>query len=122
MADLRKIVENLSELKVTEAAELAKMLEEEWGVEAAAPVAVAAAAPVEAVEEKTEFDVVLDSVGEKMINVIKAIREIDSSLGLAEAKALAGKSGEAIKTAVPKDEAEKMKKKLEDAGAKVTLK
>ena len=92
-------------------------------MEASAPVAVAAAAaPAAAVEEKTEFDVVLDSAGDKMINVIKAIREIDGSLGLAEAKALAGKSGEAIKTGVSKEEADKMKKKLEDAGAKVTLK
>lgn len=121
MADLNKIVETLSELTVMEAAELSKMLEEKWGVSAAAPVAMAAAAPVAAVEEKTEFDVMLVEVGANKINVIKAVREI-TALGLVEAKTLVDSAPKAVKSGVSKDEAEKLKKQLEDAGAKVELK
>ncbi|MHC5653035.1 50S ribosomal protein L7/L12 [Stappia sp. ICDLI1TA098] len=124
MADLEKIVEELSALTVMEAAELSKMLEEKWGVSAAAPVAVAAAgagaaAPVE--EEKTEFDVVLTDAGDKKINVIKEVRAI-TGLGLKEAKDLVEGAPKTVKEAVAKAEAEELKKKLEEAGAKVELK
>ena len=124
MADLAKIVEDLSALTVLEASELSKMLEEKWGVSAAAPVAVAAAggaAPAAAAEEKTEFDVVLASFGDNKINVIKEVRAI-TGLGLGEAKALVEGAPKAVKEGVTKAEAEDIKKKLEDAGAKVELK
>jgi len=125
MADLSKIVEDLSALTVLEAAELAKMLEEKWGVSAAAAVAVAAApaggGAAEAVEEKTEFDVVLVDAGDKKINVIKEVRAV-TGLGLKEAKDLVEAGGKVVKEAAPKDEAEAIKKKLEEAGAKVELK
>ena len=124
MADLAKLVENLSELTVLEAAELSKMLEEKWGVSAAAPVAVAAAGGGEvaaAAEEKDEFDVVLASVGDKKINVIKEVRAI-TGLGLKEAKDLVESAPKAVKEGASKDEAEEMKKKLEDVGATVELK
>ena len=125
MADLAKIVEDLSNLTVLEAAELSKMLEEKWGVSAAAPVAVAAAggaaAPAEAAEEKTEFDVVLAEAGANKINVIKEVRAI-TGLGLKEAKDLVEAAPKAVKEAISKGEAEEIKKKLEDAGAKVELK
>jgi large subunit ribosomal protein L7/L12 len=122
-ANLEKIVEELSKLTVLEAAELSKKLEEAWGVSAAAPVAVAAAAPAAAavVEEKTEFDVLLAEVGATKINVIKAIREI-TGLGLTEAKALVEAAPKIVKEAVSKEEAQKIKAKLEEAGAKVELK
>ena len=124
MADLQKIVDQLSGLTVLEAANLAKMLEEKWGVSAAAPVAMmaagggAAAAPV---EEKTEFDVVLTAVGAQKINVIKEVRAV-TSLGLKEAKDLVEGAPKAVKEGVSKDEAEKIKKQLEAAGATVELK
>ncbi|MCC9626740.1 50S ribosomal protein L7/L12 [Thalassospira sp. MA62] len=125
MADLDKIVEDLSALTVLEAAELSKLLEEKWGVSAAAPVAVAAAggaaAGGEAAEEKTEFDVVLASAGDKKINVIKEVRGI-TGLGLKEAKELVEGAPKAVKEGVAKDEAEEIKKKLEEAGATVELK
>ena len=123
MADLEKIVEELSALTVMEAAELSKMLEEKWGVSAAAPVAVAAVAGGEAaaVEEKTEFDVVLADAGAKKINVIKEVRAI-TGLGLKEAKELVESAPKPVKEGVAKDEAEELKKKLEEAGAKVELK
>ena len=123
MADLAKIVDDLSALTVLEASELSKMLEEKWGVSAAAPVAVAAAAgaPAAAVEEKTEFDVILASFGENKINVIKEVRAI-TGLGLGEAKALVEAAPKAIKEGVSKAEAEDVQKKLEAAGAKVELK
>ena len=125
MADLAKIVEDLSSLTVLEAAELSKMLEEKWGVSAAAPVAVAAvgggAAPAAAVEEKTEFDVVLTDAGANKINVIKEVRAI-TALGLKEAKDLVDGAPKTVKEAVSKAEAEDIKKKLEAAGAKVELK
>jgi large subunit ribosomal protein L7/L12 len=123
MADLAKIVDDLSALTVLEASELSKMLEEKWGVSAAAPVAVAAAgaAPAEAVEEKTEFDVILTSFGENKINVIKEVRAI-TGLGLGEAKALVEAAPKAIKEAASKAESEEIKAKLEAAGAKVELK
>ncbi|KZL20531.1 50S ribosomal protein L7/L12 [Pseudovibrio axinellae] len=122
MADLEKIVEELSALTVMEAAELSKLLEDKWGVSAAAPVAVAAAGPAaEAAEEKTEFDVVLADAGAKKINVIKEVRAI-TGLGLKEAKELVEGAPKAVKEAVSKDEAEELKKKLEEAGAKVELK
>ncbi|MDR1361884.1 MAG: 50S ribosomal protein L7/L12 [Holosporaceae bacterium] len=122
-ANLDKIVEELSKLTVLEAAELSKKLEEAWGVSAAAPMAVAAAAPAAAaaVEEKTEFDVVLVEVGSTKINVIKAIREL-TGLGLTEAKALVESAPKTVKEAVSKDEAQKVKAKLEEAGAKVEMK
>ena len=121
-ANLEKIVDDLSVLTVLEAAELSKLLEEQWGVSAAAPVAVAAAAaPVEAVEEKTEFDVVLASYGEKKINVIKEVRAM-TGLGLKEAKDLVEGVPNTIKEAVGKEEADALKKKLEDAGATVEIK
>ncbi|WP_454886837.1 50S ribosomal protein L7/L12 [Sphingomonas oryzagri] len=124
MADLQKIVDDLSALTVLEAAELSKLLEEKWGVSAAAAVAVApagggAAAP--AAEEKTEFDVILTGDGGKKINVIKEVRAI-TGLGLTEAKALVEGAPKPIKEGVNKDEAEKVKKQLEEAGATVELK
>ncbi|WP_421723980.1 50S ribosomal protein L7/L12 [Bauldia sp.] len=125
MADLSKIVDELSQLTVLEASELSKMLEEKWGVSAAAPVAMmgAAAAPgAEApAEEKTDFDVVLAEIGPNKINVIKEVRAI-TSLGLKEAKDLVESAPKAIKEAVAKEEAEEIKTKLEGAGAKVELK
>ena len=123
MADLAKIVDELSALTVLEASELSKLLEEKWGVSAAAPVAAAAAAaaPAAAVEEKTEFDVILTSFGENKINVIKEVRAI-TALGLGEAKALVEAAPKAVKEGVTKAEAEEIKKKLEAAGAKVDLK
>ncbi|MDD7910607.1 MULTISPECIES: 50S ribosomal protein L7/L12 [Pseudovibrio] len=125
MADLEKIVEELSTLTVMEAAELSKMLEEKWGVSAAAPVAVAAVAggadAGAAAEEKTEFDVILADAGAKKINVIKEVRAI-TGLGLKEAKELVEGAPKPVKEAVSKDEAEELKKKLEEAGAKVELK
>ena len=124
MADTAKIVEELSGLTVLEVADLVKALEEKWGVSAAAPVAMAMAAPVEAaaVEEKTEFDVVLKSFGENKIAVIKAVREAVSGLGLADAKKLVESAPTSVKEGVNKEEAEAIKKKLEDAGATVELK
>jgi large subunit ribosomal protein L7/L12 len=126
MADLAKIVDDLSSLTVLEAAELSKMLEEKWGVSAAAPVAMAAApgaggAPAEEVEEKTEFDVILTEAGDKKINVIKEVRAV-TGLGLKEAKDLVEAAPKAVKEGISKDEAEALKKKLEEAGAKVELK
>ena len=125
MADLEKIVEDLSSLTVLEAAELSKMLEEKWGVSAAAPVAVAAVAGAgggeAAAEEKTEFDVVLTDAGASKINVIKEVRGI-TGLGLKEAKELVESAPKAVKEGVGKDEAEEIQKKLEEAGAKVELK
>ncbi|GHB50503.1 50S ribosomal protein L7/L12 [Pseudovibrio japonicus] len=123
MADLAKIVEELSALTVMEAAELSKLLEEEWGVSAAAPVAAVAVAggAAEAAEEQTEFDVVLADAGAKKINVIKEVRAI-TGLGLKEAKELVESAPKAVKEGVEKAEAEELKKKLEEAGAKVELK
>ena len=123
MTDLSKIVEDLSKLTVLEAADLAKMLEEKWGVSAAAAVAVAAVAgpAAAAVEEQTEFAVILKSGGDKKINVIKEVRAI-TGLGLKEAKDLVEAAPKEVKADVSKDEAEKLKKQLEDAGAKVELK
>ncbi len=125
MADLQKLVDELSKLTVLEAAELSKKLEEAWGVSAAAPVAVAAAgaggAAAAPVEEKTEFTVVLVDGGEKKINVIKEVRAI-TSLGLKEAKDLVEGAPKPVKEGVSKQEAADIKKKLEDAGAKVELK
>lgn len=127
MADLNKIVEELSALTVLEAAELSKLLEEKWGVSAAAAVAVAAApaagggAGAAAAEEKTEFDVILTGDGGKKINVIKEVRAI-TGLGLTEAKTLVESAPKAVKEGVNKDEAEKIKKQLEEAGATVELK
>jgi large subunit ribosomal protein L7/L12 len=124
MANLEKIVDELSSLTVLEAAELAKLLETKWGVSAAAAVAVAAgpaAAAAAPVEEQTEFTVVLTEVGEKKINVIKAVREV-TSLGLKEAKDLVEGAPQTVKEGVSKDEAAKIKKVFEDAGAKVTVK
>ncbi len=123
MADLSKIVDELSQLTVLEAAELSKLLEEKWGVSAAAPVAVAAAggAAAAAVEEKTEFNVVLTEAGANKINVIKEVRAI-TGLGLKEAKDLVEGAPKAVKEGVSKDEAAKIKAQLEGAGAKVELK
>ncbi len=125
MADLEAIAENLSSLTVMEAASLVKMLEDKWGVSAAAPVAMAlpgaAAGGAEAVEEQTEFTVTLTEVGAKKINVIKAVREV-TTLGLKEAKDLVDSAPKAIKEAVNKDEAEEIKKKFEAQGAKVEIK
>jgi len=125
MADLNALVDQLSELTVLEAAELSKLLEEKWGVSAAAAVAVAApaggGAAAPAAEEKTEFDVVLTGDGGKKINVIKEVRAI-TGLGLTEAKALVEGAPKAVKEGVSKDEAEKIKKQLEEAGATVELK
>jgi large subunit ribosomal protein L7/L12 len=127
MPDLAKLVDDLSALTVIEAAQLSKMLEEKWGVSAAAPVAVAplgggAAAPAaEAAAEKTEFDVILAAIGEKKINVIKEVRAI-TSLGLKEAKDLVEAAPRPVKEGVNKEEAAKIKKQLEDAGATVEIK
>ncbi|HEV3177194.1 MAG TPA: 50S ribosomal protein L7/L12 [Stellaceae bacterium] len=127
MADLAKLVDELSSLTVLEAAELSKLLEEKWGVSAAAPIAVAAAAgggaapAAEAAAEKTEFSVVLAAVGEKKINVIKEVRAI-TGLGLKEAKDLVEGAPKPVKEGVNKDEAAKIKKQLEDAGATVEVK
>ena len=126
MADLANLVEQLSALTVLEAAELSKLLEEKWGVSAAAPVAVAAAgggaaAAAAPVEEKTDFDVILANAGEKKINVIKEVRAI-TGLGLKEAKDLVEAAPKLVKEGVNKDEAEKIKKILEEAGAKVEVK
>ena len=124
MADLQKIVDELSKLTVLEAADLAKLLEEKWGVSAAAAVAVAGPAAgggAAAAEEKTEFTVVLASAGDKKIEVIKEVRAI-TGLGLKEAKDLVEGAPKEVKADVPKDEAAKIKKQLEDAGAKVELK
>ena len=126
MADLQKLVDDLSSLTVLEAADLSKMLEEKWGVSAAAPVAVAgvpgggaeAAAPA---EEKTEFDVILAAIGEKKINVIKEVRAI-TSLGLKEAKDLVEGAPKPVKEGVNKEEADKLKKQLEEVGATVEIK
>jgi large subunit ribosomal protein L7/L12 len=128
MADLAKIVEDLSKLTVLEAAELSKLLEEKWGVSAAAPVAMAmpagggAGAPAEAAEEQTEFTVVLLDGGDKKINVIKEVRGVRSDLGLKEAKDLVEGAPKPVKEGVAKDEAEKIKATLEKVGAKVELK
>jgi len=124
MADLSAIVEELSGLTVLEAAELSKLLEDKWGVTAAAAAPVMMAAPgqaAEAAEEKTEFDVVLTGVGEKKINVIKAVREV-TSLGLKEAKELVESAPKAIKEGIGKEEAEELKKKFEEQGATVEIK
>ncbi|MBS1128921.1 MAG: rplL [Nitrospirae bacterium] len=124
MADLAKIVDELSGLSVLEAAELSKMLEEKWGVSAAAPVAVAAAGAAGAAapaEEKTAFDVILASAGAQKINVIKVVREL-TGLGLKEAKDLVEGAPKPVKTGVAKEEAETMKKKLTEAGATVEVK
>lgn len=122
MADLSKIADNLSELTVMEAAELVTILEEKWGVSAAAPVAAAAAGPAaEAAEEQTEFDVILKAAGAKKINVIKEVRAI-TGLGLKEAKDLVESAPIAVKEGIPKDEAEEVKKKIESAGAEVEIK
>ena len=123
MADLQKLVDDLSTLTVLEAADLAKMLEEKWGVSAAAAVAVAAApgAAAAAVEEKTEFTVVLTAIGDKKIEVIKEVRAL-TGLGLKEAKDLVDASPKAVKEGVTKDEAEKIKAALEEQGAKVEIK
>ena len=127
MADLARLVDDLSALSVIEAAQLSKMLEEKWGVSAAAPVAVAAfgggaaAAAPEAAVEQTEFDVLLAAIGEKKINVIKEVRAI-TSLGLKEAKDLVEAAPKPVKEGVNKEEAAKIKKQLEDAGATVEIK
>ena len=121
MADIQKLVEELSKLSVLEAVELSKALEETWGVSAAAAVAVAAGPVAAAAEEKTEFDVVLAEAGANKLAVIKAVKDI-TGLGLGEAKALVESAPKAEKEAVAKDEAEKMKATLEAAGAKVELK
>ena len=128
MANLEKLVEDLSALTVLEAAELSKLLEEKWGVSAAAPVAVAAAAgggaaaPAEAAEEQTEFTVVLTAGGDKKINVIKEVRGVRPDLGLKEAKDLVEGAPQNVKENVSKQEAEEVKKKLEEAGASVQIK
>ena len=125
MADLAKIVEELSALTVLEAAELSKLLEDKWGVSAAAPVAVAAAgaaAPAEAAEEQTEFTVVLVDGGDKKINVIKEVRGVRTDLGLKEAKDLVEGAPQPVVENVSKQAAEELKKKLEEAGAKVEIK
>ena len=125
MADMARLVEELSALTVLEAAELSKMLEEKWGVSAAAPAAAAApsgpAAPVAVVEEQTEFTVILAKVGDKKINVIKEVRTI-TGLGLKEAKDLVEAAPKPVKEGVNKDEAEKLKKQLEEQGAAVEIK
>ena len=128
MANLEKIVDDLSSLTVLEAAELSKLLEEKWGVSAAAPVAAAAApgaaaaAPAEAVEEQTEFTVILTAGGDKKINVIKEVRSIRPDLGLKEAKDLVEGAPQNVKENVSKQEAADVKAKLEAAGASVTVK
>ena len=126
MADLAKIVEDLSALTVLEAAELSKLLEEKWGVSAAAPVAMAApaaggGAPAEAAEEQTEFTIMLTETGDKKVNVIKVVREL-TGLGLKEAKAVVDGAPAMVLEAVTKDAADKAKATLEEAGAKVELK
>ncbi len=123
MADLNSIVDKLSELTVLEAAELSKLLEEKWGVSAAAPVAVAAAGVAEApaAEEQTEFDVILLSSGDKKIQVIKEVRAI-TALGLKEAKELVESAPKAIKEGIPKEEAHEIKEKIEAAGGQVDVK
>ena len=127
MSKLEKLVEDLSTLTVLEASELSKLLEEKWGVSAAAPVAVAAAggaaaAPVEAAEEQTEFTFVLTAGGDKKINVIKEVRGVRPDLGLKEAKDLVEAAPTNVKENVSKQEAEEIKKKLEEAGASVSIK
>jgi large subunit ribosomal protein L7/L12 len=127
MADIAKIVDELSGLSVLEVADLVKTLEEKWGVSAAAPVAAAAAGggggpAAPAAEEKTEFDVILVDGGPNKISVIKEVRNVVSGLGLAEAKALVEKGGAKLKEGIKKEEAEEVKKKLEAAGAKVEIK
>ena len=129
MSKLEKLVDELSTLTVLEAAELSKLLEDKWGVSAAAPVAFAApaaggggAAPAEAVEEQTEFTVMLMAGGDKKINVIKEVRSVRSDLGLKEAKDLVEGAPLAVKENVSKQEAEEIKKKLEEAGASVSIK
>jgi large subunit ribosomal protein L7/L12 len=127
MSKLEKLVEDLSALTVLEASELSKLLEEKWGVSAAAPVAVAAAAPgggapAEAVEEQTEFTVVLTGGGEKKINVIKEVRGVRPDLGLKEAKDLVESAPQNVVENVSKQQAEEVKKKLEEAGASVQIK
>ena len=126
MSKLEKLVDDLSALSVLEAAELSKLLEEKWGVSAAAPVAAAAAAgpaaAAEVVEEQTEFTVVLTAGGDKKINVIKEVRAIRPDLGLKEAKDLVEGAPQPVKENISKQEAEEIKKKLEDAGASVTVK
>jgi large subunit ribosomal protein L7/L12 len=126
MADIAKIVEELSGLTVLEVADLVKTLEEKWGVSAAAPVAVAAAGPAGAaaapVEEKTEFDVILTDAGGNKIAVIKEVRSVVPGLGLAEAKKLVESAPQPLKEGAKKEEAEEIKKKLEAAGAKVEIK
>jgi large subunit ribosomal protein L7/L12 len=125
MANLQQMVEDLSALSVLEAAELSKMLEEKWGVSAAAPVAIAAvgaaAAPEEEAEEKTEFDVILAAVGDKKINVIKEVRAI-TGLGLKEAKDLVEGAPKPVKEGISKEEAAKLREQLEGAGATVEVK
>ena len=121
MADLNKIIDELSKLTVVEAAELSKQLEEKWGVTAAAPAAAAPAAGAAPAEEKSEFTIFLNSVGDKKINVIKEVRAI-TGLGLKEAKDLVEGAPKEVKKSVPKKDAEEAKKKLEAAGAKVELK
>ena len=128
MANLEKLVDELSTLTVLEASELSKLLEDKWGVSAAAPVAAAAAgggaaaAPAEAAEEQTEFTVVLTGGGDKKINVIKEVRSVRPDLGLKEAKDLVEGAPQNVKENVSKQEAEEVKKKLEEAGASVTIK
>ena len=127
MSKLEKLVDDLSALTVLEAAELSKLLEEKWGVSAAAPVAVAAAgpaaaAPAEAVEEQTEFTVMLTAGGDKKINVIKEVRAVRPDLGLKEAKDLVEAAPTPVKENISKQEAEEIKKKLEEAGASVQIK
>mgnify|MGYP000583903416 FL=1 len=123
MADINKIAEELGTLTILEAADLVKLLEEKWGVSAAAPVAAAAAAaPAEAEEEKTEFNVVLTEAGANKIAVIKAVREVKTGLGLVDAKKLVEGTPAVILEAVSKDEANAAKAKLEEAGAKVDVK
>ena len=128
MSKLEKLVDELSTLTVLEASELSKLLEEKWGVSAAAPVAVAAAgggaaaAPAEAAEEQTDFTVVLTAGGDKKINVIKEVRSVRPDLGLKEAKDLVEGAPQNVKENVSKQEAEEVKKKLEEAGASVTIK
>jgi len=125
MANLEKIADDLSSLTVMEAAELSKLLEEKWGVSAAAPVAVAAAGPVDAdgaaAEEKNEFDVILASIGDKKINVIKVVRQV-TSLGLKEAKDLVDNLPNPVKEGIEKDEADEIAKKFQEAGAEVEIK
>ena len=126
MSKLEKLVEDLSSLTVLEASELSKLLEEKWGVSAAAPVAVAAvggaAAPAEVVEEQTEFTVIITAAGDKKINVIKEVRGVRPDLGLKEAKDLVEAAPANVKENVSKQEADEVKKKLEEAGASVTIK